>query len=221
MNTETNLEPSLEPNLPEFIEMPSIPTEEYNNINGETFAQNINEIFEETLKWRKNLFLVPTGKSGKEFIKLKTEWLQKFNSGTSFQHLALKVFHVLPNMLLQKPSATSKSKEHSKALETRLQMWSEGKLMELLKENRVIQHKLSNKPKKSSHDISRIFTKLMFEGKVGAALKFLDENAENAVLQPTAEVIAKLRTLHPEQSEISPGRPPPHASPTVPGLGRA
>ena len=45
----------------------------------------------------------------------------------------------------------------------------------------------------------------MFEGKVGAALKFLDENAENAVLQPTAEVIAKLRTLHPEQSEISPG----------------
>ena len=47
-------------------------------------------------------------------------------------------------------------------------------------------------------------TKLMFEGKVGAAMKFLDENANNTVLQPTPQVIEKLKSLHPEPSEIFP-----------------
>ena len=45
----------------------------------------------------------------------------------------------------------------------------------------------------------------MFEGKVGNALKFLDENANNAVLKPSPEVIKKLKTLHPEPSQILPG----------------
>ena len=44
----------------------------------------------------------------------------------------------------------------------------------------------------------------MFEGKVGPALKFLDENAVNSVLQPSPEVVAKLRTLHPDAVDISP-----------------
>ena len=42
----------------------------------------------------------------------------------------------------------------------------------------------------------------MFEGKVRAALKFLDEHAENAVLTPTEEVVEKLKELHPPPSEI-------------------
>ena len=44
----------------------------------------------------------------------------------------------------------------------------------------------------------------MLEGKVGAALKFLDENATNSVLHPNQEVIAKLRKLHPQPAEILP-----------------
>ena len=194
-------ERTIQAHLPEYVIAQPL-GEDYNNIDKATFIQNIHEIFEATLTWKKNLFLVPTGKSGKEFIKLKTQWLQKFNNGSPFQHHAMKVFHILPNILLQKPSATSKARDHSNALETRLQMWSEGRIMELFKDNRVIQQKLSNRPKRSSHDINRIFTKLMFEGKVGSALKFIDENAENSVLQPTPEVIEKLKELHPEQSPI-------------------
>jgi hypothetical protein len=44
----------------------------------------------------------------------------------------------------------------------------------------------------------------MFEGKVGAALKFLDENSNNAVLKSTIEVIDKLKTMHPEPETILP-----------------
>ena len=44
----------------------------------------------------------------------------------------------------------------------------------------------------------------MLDGKVGAAIKYLDENAENAVLKPTPEVVTKLQTLHPPPSDILP-----------------
>ena len=43
----------------------------------------------------------------------------------------------------------------------------------------------------------------MFEGKVGPALKYLEEQSENAVLSPTREVIEKLQALHPAPEEIS------------------
>ena len=57
----------------------------------------------------------------------------------------MKVVNILPNMLLQKPSATSKAKDHFTALEERLQMWKDGKIKELWNDNRVIQKKLSTK----------------------------------------------------------------------------
>ena len=88
--------------------------------------------------------------------------------------------------------------------EERLQLWSEGKISELWRDNKVLQKKLSDNPKRSSHDIIRVVTKLMLEGKVGSAMKFLDENAENTVLQPTPQVIEKLKALHPEPSTIFP-----------------
>ena len=40
--------------------------------------------------------------------------LDQFNRGTEFRRTALKVFMVLPYMLLQKPSRQSKSKDRSK-----------------------------------------------------------------------------------------------------------
>ena len=116
----------------------------------------------------------------------------------------MKVFMILPCMMLQKPSATSKSKDHSEALKERLQMWKEGKIAELFRDNTIIQKKLTNRPKKKAHDITRVLTKLVIEGKISAAMKYLDENAENAVLASTPEVVEKLRSLHPEQSEIFP-----------------
>ena len=48
----------------------------------------------------------------------------------------------------------------------------------------------------------RIFSKLILEGKIGAALKFFDENSENAVLKPTDEVIQRPKHLHPSPSEV-------------------
>ena len=126
-------------------------------------------------------------------------------NNTCFQGISLKVMAVLPSLMLQKPSARSKASEHSKLLQQRLQLWNEGKVMEILKETLMIQAKIqSSKKVKTRDDITRIFSKLMLEGKVGAALKFLEDQSENAVLSSTEEVVEKLRVLHPEPSKILP-----------------
>ena len=85
------MDQTIRANLPDFTTVPTVPNQDYNNVDKIRFATTINAIYEDTLHWRKNLFLVPTGKSGKEYIKLKTEWLNKFNTGSSFQCLALKL----------------------------------------------------------------------------------------------------------------------------------
>ena len=83
-------------------------------------------------------------------------------------------------------------------------MWNEGKFLELWKDGLVIQKKLTSKPQRAPEDITRIFSKLMFEGKVGAALKFLESNSSNSIHKPTEQVITKLLALHPEAAEIQP-----------------
>ena len=161
-------------------------------------------MYNAAMKWRKNLFMVPTGHCGKEFVKLNTEWLSQLNDRTPFQGIAMKVLMLLPNLLLQKPSAKRKAKEHNTMLTNRLKLWNEGKLDEIWKEGLTIQKKLSSSQKKprTNEDISRVFSKLMMEGKVGAALKFLEEQSENAVLKPTEEIITnfahytRLRTTY-------------------------
>ena len=111
----------------------------------------------------------------------------------------MKVVMILPNLMLQKPSAKSKTKDHTKALEQRLAQWKEGKIFELWRDCRVIQNKMKTNPKsaRTPQDVSRIFAKLIFEGKTGPALKFLEENMDNSVLEPTTEVVKKLKELHP------------------------
>ena len=51
---------------------------------------------------------------------------------------------VLPTLILQKLSPTSKSKEHSAAIERRLKQWREGDIQLLLKEVQFIRGKFKN-----------------------------------------------------------------------------
>ncbi len=67
-----------------------------------------------------------------------------------------------------------KSKQHKKTLKRRLQQWEDGDFLELLKEAQDIQELLPDRSNLSSQEKSRIFAKLIFEGKVSAAISFLD-----------------------------------------------
>ena len=91
------------------------------------------------IKWRKNIFKIPSGKSSKDFINELTYWLDQYNRETEFQGVALKVFMLLQSLLLQKPSKNSKAKDDFSKLGERINLCKAGKIDELLREGRDIQ----------------------------------------------------------------------------------
>ena len=72
---------------------------------------------EKIVHWKKNLFMLPSGAAGKRYVKevthLKKFWIQ----GTPLKSVPLKTVHVMPALLLQKPSKSSKAKDYLQALE--------------------------------------------------------------------------------------------------------
>ena len=78
---------SITVNLQQYTELNKMPDTPYNNVSPKAFTTAIDQVYEEMVTWRKTLFLVPTGKAGKTFIKLISEWLNNFNIADSFQVL--------------------------------------------------------------------------------------------------------------------------------------
>ena len=144
------------PHLPPYEKIDHAPNIQHNGIHGKEFADIIDGTYDELVKWRKNAFIVP---SGKKIVNLLTFWLDHFNNNTCYKGIALKVFMVLPSLLLQKPSTNSKMKEHSHVLEGRIKLWNEGRINELLIECRSIQRKLALIKTRSTDDARQGFLK--------------------------------------------------------------
>ena len=131
---------------------------------GRSITVNVSTIevaYDEIVKWRKNTFLVPYGKIGREFIDKFTEHINDWNNGSPLQHIALKAAIVLLAVGLQKPSQKSKAKEHQECLGKRLDQWSRGKIGSLLREGRAIQRRLISSHRQSKPDSARVFANLV------------------------------------------------------------
>ena len=193
----------ISPNLPQFDVCPSeIKTKMWGNISQQRFCEEIN-IYNEVFHFQRNIFNLLSGGAGKHFIEELTFWLKQFNSNSDLNSVALKAFMVLPSVILQKPSATSKTKEHSVAIERRFPLWRQGDLIMLMKEIRFTQDRFVNsKRARSVEDISRTFAKLVFQGKLTAAIKLLDKENLLGLLNLSDEVLAQLKEKHPVPAEI-------------------
>lgn len=143
------------------------------------------------------------GKAGKNFVAELTFWLKQFNSNSDLNHIALKAFIVLPALILQKPSSTSKSKEHSGAIERRLKLCRKGDLSTLMQEIRFIQSRFNSSRKATSmEDISKVFARLVMKGKLSATIKGLDREISSGVLTLSPAVLEELRKKHPPAADI-------------------
>ena len=92
----------------------------------------ITDAYNEIATWRKNGFLVPYGKVGRDFIDQVTLHINDWNSGSDNQHIPLKAAFVLLAVGLQKPSPKSKEKDHQDVLSKRLIFWRQGEINKLL-----------------------------------------------------------------------------------------
>ena len=81
------------------------------NISHKSFCNTITGVYHEIVHFMRNIFNVPSGRAGKAFIEELTFWIKQFNSNSDLNSVALKAFMVLPALVLQKSSATSKSKD--------------------------------------------------------------------------------------------------------------
>ena len=119
--TDQNTKNQIKPNLPDYDVLPSeTKNKTWGSISYACFCNTVNDVYDEIVHYRRNIFNVLSGRAWKSFIEELTFWIKQFNSDSDLNSIALKAFMVLPTLILQKPSATSKSKEHSEAIERRL-----------------------------------------------------------------------------------------------------
>ncbi len=92
-------------------------------LKGTQITDAVNHAYSVIVRWRKNLFKVPTGKAGQEFIEEVRKTLSHYVSGSHLESVALTMSMIIFPMLLQKPSRSSKSKDHVNYLTKRLALW--------------------------------------------------------------------------------------------------
>lgn len=100
----------------------------------------------------------------------------------------------MPALLLQKPSKTSKTKDHSKALERRLSLWEEGNLSDLLFEAETFQETLLKAKKKvnTTAELFKKFIKKMQTSNINGAIKLLSNNMVDGILPLNQETLDML-----------------------------
>ena len=188
------------------------PNFQWGSLKGEEFRSIIRLAYDEVVHWRRNIFLLPSGKFGKEFIRVLTSLFTAYSQGSALESVALEAIMVACVLLLQKPHSKSKSKDHVRTLERRLRAWHGGEIEGLMKEGRTLQYQLHPFARGSSHDqkehTARVFSKLVFEGKIHSAIRFLSDSHGGGVLDLSADmdgrtVFEVLQEKHPPAGEVN------------------
>ena len=170
----------------------------------ENIRKCISGAYEEIITWKKNIFMVPRGKAGTEFINEKARLLKWFTENTKWYRVALALFHLFGPLMLQKPSSKSKARDNAIYLQKRLQMWKEGKIIELLEEGREIQARLTKKIQRKADSKEKTMIRLMLLGKVGPAMKHVNNEDQTLGVHPFSETIKDLlEQKHPHSREAS------------------
>ena len=166
--------------------------------------------------WRKNIFLPPRGNAGTDFIKELTRLIDLFVNKTRWERLAIPLVHIFMPLMLQKPSKTSKARDHAKYLQTRLEKWKAGNLKELLDEGIAIQKRITTSLKHKIESNRKAFCRLMLDGKVKRALGFINNNNDiKGVHTPSNEIQQILKSKHPKAEASFPDALLPNSDTTV------
>ena len=81
---------------------------------------SIEAAYDETVKWRRNLFSLPKGNIGKKFIDEKTRLINHWTS--TKEEEALNMLFIMPNLLLQRATRKGKARENKDNLRRRMEL---------------------------------------------------------------------------------------------------
>ena len=112
------------------------------NADSDLMKNKFDNVYNTVVHWRKSLFLLPSGSTGKRFIEEITRLVNSLEFRSEQDTIAMTNLMVLPTLLLQKTSFTSKSKDNIETLKRRLNQWKDGQIEKLLVEGKTIQERL-------------------------------------------------------------------------------
>ena len=133
-------------------------------------------MYDEILTWKKNIFSVPRGQAGNDFVKELTRLINLFVCSTEWERLALSIVHVFLPIMLQKPNAKSKQRDHSRYLKSRLQRWTNGDLESIMAETREIQNRIIKSTQKAEETKEKALVRLILLGKIKPAAKYVNND---------------------------------------------
>ena len=107
--------------------------------------------------------------------------------------------------LSRQPSKKSKAKEHQECLAKRLLLWREGEIDTLLREALLIQRHLKKSRRSEPENKAKIFAKLVMDGQVSSALRYLSDNNGGGVFPLSDDVMGQLINKHPDAQEAKLG----------------
>ena len=213
LDSNSTKENNKESPLPPF-QPASEPSFVWGEVDGECFIKLIDACYKEVVHWRRNYFMIPSGKAGKDFVTELTRLLRAFADGSTLECVALKAAMVMPPLLLQRTSKNSKSRDHTVLLECRLIEWRKGNINALLYEGRTLQSRLPKHGQrtKSKEQLAHMFSQMMAKGKVKDALCLLSNKAKGKVLPLDGEVPGSqdknvhqiLQEKHPPAKPVNP-----------------
>ena len=88
--------------------------------------------YEEVVHWRKNMYPIPNGCSGKKFLRIKAKLYNAVTENSPLVRIAMTAVATMEHLLLQSPSQKAKRKDLIKCLYRRLKLWEDGDIEELL-----------------------------------------------------------------------------------------
>ena len=139
--------------------------------------ENLQKAYNEIVKWQKNMFLLPRGNVGRDFIVELTRLINLFNNKTDWESVALLLVHVFVPLLLQKPAKNSRAKDNSRSLDKRLKWWKNGDLQLLINKGEEIQHRLADVLSTRKKNLTKRFTEAILIGKLSQATSMINRDS--------------------------------------------
>ena len=174
----------------------------WGSLKGDEIFDAFKRAYLEIIKWKRNLFQVPSGSIGKSFVKELSKAIHQFSTGTSLEKVSLYMTLTICPLLLQKPARDSKTKDHIRYLEKRIKLWQDGDIESLVKEGKAIQKRMTKSALKQP-DTMKVFSRLMLQGKVSVALRWITCN-RGSVKDCTEDVVSLLQKKPPKAQPVEP-----------------
>jgi hypothetical protein len=183
----------------------SPPVFKWSSRDASDFITDVERAYEVIIKWRKNVFKLPSGHSGKHFTQALGKLFAAYGERSPLESIALKAAAIITPLLLQQPLGKPTYKDNVNHLTRRLQLWEEGNISELLREGRTIQAQLATS-KKTLDDstLAKRFASLVFNNNFKGAMSLVTAKAKGGILPLDDKTKRDMAEKHPKPEGIHP-----------------